>query len=83
VAAMRSAISGLPVKTVMFVVRRPLHVLVARPESILLRSYGERSSASALITISPTSFCALFLRVITWIEKKTSKISSFPEAVHD
>ena len=32
VAAMRSAISGLPVKTVMFVVRRPLHVLVARPE---------------------------------------------------
>lgn len=31
VAAMRSAISGLPVKTVMFVVRRPLHVLVARP----------------------------------------------------
>jgi NitT/TauT family transport system substrate-binding protein len=33
VAAMRSAISGLPVKTVMFVVRRPLHVLVARPET--------------------------------------------------
>ncbi len=32
VAAMRSAISGLPVKTVMFVVRRPLHVLVTRPE---------------------------------------------------
>jgi ABC-type nitrate/sulfonate/bicarbonate transport system substrate-binding protein len=32
VAAMRSAISGLPVRTVMFVVRRPLHVLVARPE---------------------------------------------------
>jgi ABC-type nitrate/sulfonate/bicarbonate transport system substrate-binding protein len=32
VAAMRSAISGLPVKTVMFVVRRPLHVLVARPD---------------------------------------------------
>jgi NitT/TauT family transport system substrate-binding protein len=32
VAAMRSAVSGLPVKTVMFVVRRPLHVLVARPE---------------------------------------------------
>ena len=32
VAAMRSAISGLPVKTVMFVVRRPLHVLVARSE---------------------------------------------------
>lgn len=32
VAAMRSAISGLPVKTVLFVVRRPLHVLVARPE---------------------------------------------------
>jgi ABC-type nitrate/sulfonate/bicarbonate transport system substrate-binding protein len=32
VAAMRSAISGLPVKTVMFVVRRPMHVLVARPE---------------------------------------------------
>ena len=31
VAAMRSAISGLPVKTVVFVVRRPLHVLVARP----------------------------------------------------
>jgi NitT/TauT family transport system substrate-binding protein len=32
VAAMRSAISGLPVKTVMFLVRRPLHVLVARPD---------------------------------------------------
>jgi ABC-type nitrate/sulfonate/bicarbonate transport system substrate-binding protein len=32
VAAMRSAISGLPVKTVVFVVRRPLHVLIARPE---------------------------------------------------
>ena len=32
VAAMRSAISGLSVRTVMFVVRRPLHVLVARPE---------------------------------------------------
>jgi ABC-type nitrate/sulfonate/bicarbonate transport system substrate-binding protein len=32
VAAMRSAISGLPVRTVMFVVRRPLHVLLARPE---------------------------------------------------
>jgi NitT/TauT family transport system substrate-binding protein len=32
VAAMRSAISGLPVRTVMFVVRRPLHVLVARSE---------------------------------------------------
>src|SRR5918994_914687 len=32
VAAMRSAISGLPVKTVMFVVRRPLHVLLARSE---------------------------------------------------
>jgi NitT/TauT family transport system substrate-binding protein len=32
VAAMRSAISGLPVKTVVFVVRRPLHVLVVRPE---------------------------------------------------
>jgi NitT/TauT family transport system substrate-binding protein len=33
VAAMRSAISGLPVKTVVFVVRRPLHVLVGRPET--------------------------------------------------
>jgi NitT/TauT family transport system substrate-binding protein len=33
VAAMRSAISGLPVKTVLFVVRRPLHVLVGRPET--------------------------------------------------
>jgi NitT/TauT family transport system substrate-binding protein len=32
VAAMRSAISGLPVKTVVFVVRRPLHVLVSRPD---------------------------------------------------
>ncbi|MGH7825376.1 MAG: ABC transporter substrate-binding protein [Candidatus Binatia bacterium] len=32
VAAMRSAISGLPIKTVMFMVQRPLHVLVARPE---------------------------------------------------
>jgi ABC-type nitrate/sulfonate/bicarbonate transport system substrate-binding protein len=32
VAAMRSAISGLPVKAVMFLVRRPLHVLVAKPE---------------------------------------------------
>jgi NitT/TauT family transport system substrate-binding protein len=38
VAAMRSAVSGLPVKTVMFVVRRPLHVLVARPE---IRSAAE------------------------------------------
>ena len=32
VVAMRSAISGLPVRTVMFVVRRPLHVLVTPPE---------------------------------------------------
>jgi NitT/TauT family transport system substrate-binding protein len=32
VAAMRSAISGLPVRTVVFVVRRPLHVLVARAD---------------------------------------------------
>ena len=32
VAAMCSAISGLPVKTVI-VVRRPLHVLAARPET--------------------------------------------------
>jgi hypothetical protein len=82
VAAMRSAISGLPVKTVMFVMGRPLHVLVARPEILLLRSYAERSSASALITISPTSFYVLFLRAITSTEKRTSRTSLLPEAGH-
>ena len=43
VAAMRSAISGLPVKTVVFVVRRPLHVLVAQPEAHSLQDLRGKS----------------------------------------
>ena len=65
VAAMRSAISGLPVRTVMFVVRRPLHVLVARPEINSVQDLrGKIVTASALITTSPTSSCAPFLGAI-------------------